>query len=161
MTLVILALDALDYDHVDHFDMDGFRLDGGFVQMESVAHQFEYPFTPEDWATVATGLHPTEQGVSEAGTSQWDNPIVDFASKFVGHLDVHTRAKLGRIVQRTVGAGYTTGETDEETIFDPEYAVVHNWPGVTNGAELRDVWRITNDEPPQEAFERKLLGKGV
>lgn len=161
MTLVILALDALDHALVEYFDVDEFRLDGGFVEMESVAHQFDYPFTPEAWATVATGLHPTEHGVTDAGTSQWDNPLVEFASKFVGHLDVHTRAALGRIVQRTTGAEYTMGETDAETMFDPDYAVVHNWPGVANGAELRDVWRITNDDPPKEVFERELLGKGV
>lgn len=161
MTIVVLALDALDYELVDYFGFDRFKLDGGFVKMETVAHQFDFPFTPEAWATMATGLEPTAHGVTESGASQWDNPFVDFASKFVGHLDVHTRAALGRIVKRTTGAEYTVGETDSPTVFDHDYAVVHNWPGVTNGAELREVWRITDGEPPQEVFERELLGKGT
>lgn len=160
MTLVVLALDALDSALVGHYDLDEFKLDG-WTEMETVAHQFEHPFTPEAWATAATGLHPTEHGVTKEGTSSWDNPLIDFASRFVGHLDVHTRAKLGNIITAVTGEEYTIGETDSPTMFDPEYAVVHNWPGVANGAELRKCWQITDGEPPKEYFERELLGMGA
>ncbi|QZP37525.1 alkaline phosphatase family protein [Halobaculum magnesiiphilum] len=160
MTLVILAIDALDTKLVEHYDIDEYRLDG-HTQMETVAHQFEHPFTPEAWATVATGLHPTEHGVTEEGTSSWDNPLIDFASQFVGHLDVHTRAWLGNKITALTGEEYTVGVTDSPTIFDPEYAVVHNWPGVANGAELRKTWQITDGDPPKEYFERELKGMAV
>lgn len=161
MTLVILALDALDTKLVEHYDRSEFVLDGGWTKMETVAHQFEHPFTPEAWATIATGLHPTEHGVTEEGTSSWDNPLIDFASKFVGHLDVHTRAKMGNFITRVTGEEYTVGTTDSPTMFDPDYAVVHNWPGVANGKELRKCWQITDGDPPQEQFERELLGMGA
>lgn len=161
MTLVILALDALDTELVDHYECDEYRLDGGWTEMETIAHQFEHPFTPEAWATVATGLHPTEHGVTESGTSSWDNPLIEFASKFVGHLDVHTRAWLGNKITALTGEEYSVGTTDEPSIFDPEYAVVHNWPGVANGDELRRTWQITDGDPPKEYFERELKGMSV
>ena len=160
MTLVILALDALDTKLVEHYGRDEYKL-RNYAQMETVAHQFEHPFTPEAWATAATGLHPTEHGVTDSGTSSWDNPLIDFASNFVGHLDVHTRAKIGNIINATIGAEYTVGVTDKPTMFDPDYAVVHNWPGVANGDELREVWQITDGDPPKEYFERELKGKAV
>lgn len=160
MTLVILALDALDAELVDHYGCDGYKLNN-HGRLETVTHQFDHPFTPEAWATVATGLHPMEHGVTASGTSAWDRPLIDFASKFVGRLDVHTRAWLGNIISKYTGAEYTIGETGSPTMFDHDYAVVHNWPGVANGDELREVWQITDGNPPKEYFERELLGKAV
>jgi hypothetical protein len=160
MTMIVLALDALDTALVEHYDIETYRLDG-WTRMETVAHQFEHPFTPEAWATVATGLHPTEHGVTEEGTSSWDNPVIDFASQFVGHLGVHTRATLGNAITAVTGEEYTVGTTDVPTVFDPGYAVVHNWPGVANGDELRKCWQITDGDPPKEQFERELLGMGA
>ena len=160
MTMVILAVDALDVALVEHYELEEFHLNG-YTEMETVAHQFEHPFTPEAWATIATGLHPTEHGVTEDGTSSWDNPVIDFASKFVGKLDVHTRAKLGNMITAVTGEEYTVGTTDSPTMFDPDYAVVHNWPGVANGDELRKAWQITDGDPPKEYFERELKGMGA
>jgi len=46
-------------------------------------------------------------------------------------------------------------------VFDQESRVVHNWPGVKNSEELRDVWRMTNQDYSREAFEREVYGKAA
>lgn len=157
MTLVILALDALDAALVKEFGIDELRLDTS-GQMETVAHMREKPYTPEVWATVATGLHPREHGVS-GGTSTWDNRIINFLSNFSGHLSMSIRSDLGDILERTTGAEYTISEVDNQHIFKKKNRIVHNWPGVHNGEELKRAWDImwregqTNDE-----FERDIYG---
>jgi len=91
------------------------------------------PYTPEVWATVATGLGPKDHGISTAGTSEWDNPALEFASRFTGHLSEGTRGTLGKVVRSRTGERARIGETDRESMFDADDAVVHNWPGVHDG----------------------------
>ncbi|WP_430505771.1 alkaline phosphatase family protein [Haloparvum sp. PAK95] len=157
MTLVVLGLDALDSALVDEFEVDSLRLDT-HGQMETVAHMREEPYTPEAWATIATGVHPREHGVS-GGTSTWDNSIVDFLSKYSGHLSMSMRAKLGNLVERTTRAEYTISEVDIPNIFEGGDRVVHNWPGVHNGEELKRAWDIMWREGQTNAeFERDIHG---
>lgn len=162
MTVVVLALDALDAGLVEHFDLDALKLET-HNQVETFSHMQDEPYTPEVWATIATGEHPEEHGVTDEGTSSWDNPFVNFASRFTGHLPLPLRIKLGAIARDTTGAEYAVGETDIPTIFDAEGRVVHNWPGVENGEELASVWHIMFDEPDHTDadFERKMYGKGA
>lgn len=159
MTVVVLALDALDSGLVDYFDLDLLRLNA-YGKMETFAHMQDSPYTPEVWASVATGLHPEEHGVTDAGISRWDNPIVNFASHFTGRLPLGLRIKLGAIARNTTGAEYAVGETESESIFDGDGRVVHNWPGVANGEELAAVWHVMFDEPDHTdaEFERKMYG---
>jgi len=63
MTVVVLALDALDAGLVDHFDLDAVRLESG-GEIETFANTQSVPYTPEVWATVATGLEPAEHGIT-------------------------------------------------------------------------------------------------
>lgn len=157
MTLVVLGVDALDSALVDEFDVDGLRLSSS-TQMETVAHVRDEPYTPEAWATVATGLHPREHGIS-TGTSEWDNPVVDFLSNYAGRLSMSWRSKLGNLIEETIGAEYTIAEVDAPTIFDGDDRIVHNWPGVHNGDELKRAWNIMWREGQTEAeFERDILG---
>lgn len=159
MTVVVLGLDALDAGLVEHFDLDALRL-RTHGRMETFAHMQDAPYTPEVWATVATGVHPTEHGVTDEGISQWDNRLVDFASRFTGRLPLGLRIKLGAVARETTGAEYAVGETDEPTFFDGDGRVVHNWPGVANGEELAAVWHVMFDEPDHTAaeFEREMYG---
>lgn len=159
MAIVVLALDALDAGLVEYFDLDSLRLTTS-AEIETFAHMQDEPYTPEVWATVATGEHPREHGVTDEGLSRWDNPVVDFASRFTGTLPLPLRIKLGRIAREATGAEYTVGETDLETVFDCDGRVVHNWPGVANGDELANVWHIMFDEPDHTDadFERELYG---
>lgn len=160
MTLFLLALDALDAGLVEHFDIDDFRLTS-FGEIETFAQTQEDPYTPEVWATVATGLGPNEHGVTGSGTSEWDNPILGFASRFTGGLSESVRGKLGKIVRDQTGERERLGETEARTIFDRDDAVVHNWPGVHNGAELQRAWDLmssVSEGKPQHEFERDLFG---
>lgn len=159
MTVVLLALDALDAGLVEHFDLDALRLTT-HGEMETFAHMQDEPYTPEVWATVATGEHPDDHGVTDEGVSQWDNPLVDFASRFTGTLPLPLRIKLGAFAREKTNAEYAVGETNSSTVFDSAGRVVHNWPGVANGDELAAVWHVMFDEPDHTDadFERKMYG---
>lgn len=162
MTVVVLAIDALDAGLVDYFDLNNIELKSN-DQMETFSHMQDEPYTPEVWASVATGLHPEEHGVTDEGISSWDNSLVNFASRFTGKLPLGLRIKLGAIARDTTGAEYAVGETDADSIFDDEGRVVHNWPGVVNGDELASVWHIMFDETDHTDadFERKMYGKAT
>ncbi|WP_440005436.1 alkaline phosphatase family protein [Halomicrococcus sp. SG-WS-1] len=162
MTLIILALDALDAGLVDHFDLDELCLET-HGSMETFSHMRRVPYTPEVWTTVATGRHPTEHGITDEGLSQWSNPLVEFASRFTGTLPLSTRIRLGEIATELTGAEYVVGNTDQETLFDQPGHVVHNWPGVANGSELATVWKLMDSHGRQSIaeFERELFGIGA
>lgn len=161
MTLVLIGLDALDVAQVDHYGIDTFRLrDWG--EMESVSHQLDWPHTGEVWPTVATGLHPTEHGITMSGESEWDNLILELGSKFTGHLPNNVRGRLGRAAKRTTGADWHIAYTDAETMFDAPGRMVHNWPGVHRNDVLEYVWKEidhANDRSiPEQQFDAELTG---
>lgn len=160
MTLVVLALDALDAGVVEHFESDSFRLDN-HRRIETFNHMRDQPYTLEVWPTVATGLSPVEHGVTESGTSEWNNSILNLASKFTGTFPETTRARLGTIATRLTGEEYQLAETEAHTVFDTPGRVVHNWPGVANNRYLLDVWQVlkpTEEGQSIEEFEWKVLG---
>ncbi|ELY86897.1 alkaline phosphatase family protein [Natrinema altunense] len=160
MTVVVLALDALDAGLVDHFDLDAVRLESG-GEIETFANTQAVPYTPEVWATVATGLEPAEHGITGGGTSEWANPALDLASTVTGRLDESTRGTLGKLVRSRTGTRERIGETDRESMFDADDAVVHNWPGVHDGRPLQRAWDLMNavaEGMPRHEFERELFG---
>lgn len=160
MTVLILALDALDAGLVEFFDVTEFELESS-QQIETFAHSKDTPYTPEVWTTVATGLEPREHGVTGSGTSKWSNPLLELASRFTGRLNESTRGTLGRFIRDKTGEREEIGETDAESIFDREGAVVHNWPGVYDGSDLQRAWDLMNaiaEGKPKREFERELLG---
>ncbi|MFC4543272.1 alkaline phosphatase family protein [Halosolutus amylolyticus] len=160
MTVVVLALDALDAGLVEYFDATEFELESS-KQIQTFAHSKDNPYTPEVWATVATGLGPDEHGITGSGTSEWNNSIFEFASRFTGRLDESTRGTLGRFVREKTGEREQIGETDVESIFDRDGAVVHNWPGVHDGSDLQRAWDLMNavaEGKPKHEFEQELLG---
>lgn len=160
MTVVVLALDALDAGLIEHFDATAFKLRSS-QQIETFAHSKDNPYTPEVWATVATGLGPEEHGITGSGTSEWSNPIFEFASRFTGRLNESTRGTLGRFVREKTGEREKIGETNVKSIFDRDDAVVHNWPGVHDGSDLQRAWDLMNavaEGKPKREFEQELLG---
>lgn len=161
MTLVVLGLDALDPVHVERSGTEAFQL-STWGECETFAHMYEKPHTSEVWPTVATGLHPTEHGMTEDRTSRWDNQVVDFASQFTGRLSGKHRAVLGEIAQRITGADWELREVETPTFLDGQGRVVHNWPGVYRGEELQRAWGVfrranQNDMSTQE-FDRRIRG---
>lgn len=162
MTLVVVALDALDAGLVEYFRpvSDGLVLESA-DELETFAHSKDDPFTPEVWASVATGLQPTEHGVTGAGTSEWDNHLLELGSKVTGRLSESTRGTLGKLVRRNTGHREKIGSTEVETMFDRDGAVVRNWPGVTDGSDLQTAWDLMNaaaGDLPRNDFERELFG---
>lgn len=157
MTLIILGLDALDAALVEEFDVNALQLDT-HGQMETIAHMREQPYTPEAWATIATAVHPRDHGVS-GGTSSWDSPVFDFLSNFTGRLSMSMRSDLGNFIERTTGAEYTIAEVDIPHMFEDDDRVVHNWPGIHNGKELKRAWDLMWREGQTNAeFERDIHG---
>ncbi|MFC6766349.1 alkaline phosphatase family protein [Natrinema soli] len=163
MTVVVLALDALDAGLVEHFGVTDFELETS-QQIKTFSHSRDNPYTPEVWATVATGLGPEEHSITGSGTSEWNNPVLELASQFTGRLNESTRGTLGRFVRDQTGEREQIGETDAKSIFDREGAVVHNWPGVHNGSDLQQAWDLMNavaEGKPKHEFEQELLGLGA
>lgn len=161
MTLVVLALDALDAGLVGYFDIDAYRLETN-GELETFAGKLEVPYTLEVWTTVATGLTVEEHGVTRAGTSSWSNPLLEQLSRVTALLSERHRTQLGDVVERLTGAEHSLGMTDAETVFDPPDRVVHNWPGVTDGTELQRVWNLlkqANDGDIRDReFRRRVFG---
>lgn len=160
MTLVLLGLDALDAALVDRFDMDAYRLDAS-GEIETFAHSREVPYTLEVWPTVVTGVGPDEHGITESGTSDWNNPILELGSKLTGQLPEGTRGRLGRFVRETTGEREKLAETGSWSVFDRPDAVVHNWPGVYEGSDLQRAWDLmeaTTEGMDRSTFERELMG---
>ncbi|UIP01069.1 alkaline phosphatase family protein [Halobaculum sp. CBA1158] len=161
--LLVLALDALDHEHVSRFDVPALELEQA-RPIETFSYMKDQPYTLEVWPTVATGLGPEEHGLTGGGTSEWDNSAVNFVSKFTSKLGGNTRDKLGSLAESVTGATYSIPETDSEHVFQGEGRVVHNWPGVHNSAELKRVWDTANpDEGDQTigGFEREIYGIGA
>ena len=167
MTLVVLGLDALDAELVEYFDVDAYQLDN-HGKMESVAYMFDdRPHTGEVWPTVATGLHPSEHGITGGTESQWSNPIIEFASRIIEPLDLKmgTRNKLGDIVEDVTGASWELSTVSDPTFLDSSNRVVHNWPGVHRNSALHRIWNVIgdgiksgDDNMPKEVYERKVKG---
>lgn len=155
MTLVVLAIDALDAAQVEHFDIEEYKLKTR-GEMETFAHQNPVPHTGEVWPTVATGLGPEDHGITHGGESEWDRRWVEYLSRAAGpFVPMKTRAKVGRLIQRATGADWGLNETDERTIFDDEGRYVHNWPGVHRGEELQRVWRDIEHATEKGMAERQ------
>lgn len=160
MTLVILGLDALDPVLVDRWNLENIPLDG-CGEMETFSHTKNRPLTPEVWPTIATGLGPEEHGITRGNTSTWDNPIIDFASRFTWFLSFRMRGRLGDIAHEVTGADHTIPETEADGIFTGRDRVVHNWPGVENSDWLRQVWATANpgeNDTTEDEFDRSVYG---
>lgn len=160
MTLIVLGLDALDAAQVEHYGLDEFKLNT-HGEMETFAHQNPIPHTGEVWPSIATGLHPSEHGITHGGESKWDNLLIEYASRILGpYISMHRRADLGRVIRAVTGADWEINETEKPTFFDEPGRFVHNWPGTINGNEVRKVWRHINhtvsEGDPQEDFDRDL-----
>lgn len=131
MTVVVLAIDAIDHALVDYFDLDALRLqtDG---EIATFNYAQEVPYTPEVWTTVATGLPIEEHDVKDAGTSKWSHPVLELGSKITGHFPEHYRYLLGQFVKEHTNEDWGFGTTSMETMFDGEGNYLHNWPGIDN-----------------------------
>lgn len=165
MTLIVLAIDALDNRLVDRYDCESLALHRS-ARIQSVAVTFDHPLTTEVWPTVATGLHPRDHGLVKSNASGWDNPFVDLVSKVLEPVPQEHRRRLGNVAQAAFGAEYALEETDEPTFLDGTRREVHNWPGVHNSHVLRERWQEI-EKPARDStysarkYERRVLAGGA
>lgn len=160
MTLVVLALDAADIRHAEDFGCENMLLED-HVEMRSVAHRFEHPHTGEAWPSIATGLHPTEHGIS--GYGQWDNPVLTMLSHGAQTLNVsgEIRGKIGSAIKENTDQEWHLQTVEEPTFLDGEYRAVHNWPGVHRNDVLHYIWGLfqdlKDDKLSEETFRREAF----
>lgn len=160
MTLIVLGLDALDAGLVDYWDIDSLKLDQ-HREIETFSYGHETPYTLEVWPTIATGLHPEQHGITAKDSSDWENPILDFLSQYADRLPGRLQSRLGSYLDSATTSDFALATTSEETFFDGPKRTVQNWPGVTEGRELVDVWDMTDAGYSKGAFEREVLGKAA
>lgn len=164
MTLVILGIDALDASQIENFEMNEVLLKS-YGEMETFSYMLDRPHTGEVWPTIATGLHPREHGITGASEAEWDNRLVEFASRFTGHLQFSTRNKLGNAANKLLGASWELAETDCDSFLDDPDRECHNWPGVHKSSELERLWRtlqiVNNNGMSQAEFDRALYGEAA
>lgn len=156
MTLVVLALDAVDVRHAEDFGAKEILLDS-HVEMRSVAHRLDHPHTGEAWPSIATGLHPTEHGIS--GHGEWDNPILTALSRLAHKLNVsgNVRDRIGDAIKAKTDQEWHLQTVDDPTFLDSEYRAVHNWPGVYRNESLHYIWGLFGGATKQEMSEETLV----
>jgi hypothetical protein len=138
-TVCVLALDAADLRLARRWDCDNILLDKA-GPIETFAHSKDEPYTPEVWATVATGVGPELHGIGEETQGQeWDNPLLRAASRVTEHLPSKARRKLGRPF-RSVGATHTMQRV-ADGVNHPLDATL-SWPGIDGAEHLQEAWRV-------------------
>jgi len=158
MSLVVLALDAADVYHAEEYGCDNLLLDE-YTEMRSVAHRLDHPHTAEAWPSIATGLHPTEHGIS--GHGKWDNPILTILSRLAHATGVsgEIRGKIGDAIKDNSDQEWSLQIVDKPTFLDGEYRAVHNWPSVYRNEALQYIWglfqKLKDDELSEATFVRE------
>jgi hypothetical protein len=141
-TVCVLALDAADYRLAREWDCQNILLDE-HRELETFAYSLDHPYTPEVWATVATGAHPEDHGIgAEKQESEWGNSLLRLASRLTQHLSPRTRQALGRPF-RVLGASQTFQQVTEDV--DHPFDDALSWPGITPAEQLREAWRLADD----------------
>jgi len=156
MTLVVLALDAADMKHAVEFECSNI-LGDAHVEMQTLSHSLDYPYTGEVWPSIATGLHPSTHGVT--GQGSWDNPILTALSR-VAHkvnLNESIRDGVGDAIKDRTGQEWTLETVDHPTFLDGEYRAVHNWPGVYRNEVLHYIWGLFGGAAKEEMGEDTLI----
>lgn len=140
-TVAVLALDAADYDLVQRWDCENLLLDR-HGDLETYAHSKDEPYTPEVWATVATGVGPETHGIGEQRQEvEWDNPLLRAASHLTQHLPPRYRQALGRPFRRR-GATQTFQSVSDECVTP--FDATLSWPGLGEATHLREMWSVAD-----------------
>ena len=138
-TICVLALDAADYELVQKLECKNMLLEN-HGPLEVFGHNFDVPQTTEVWPTIATGLSPTEHGMSRE-VRQWDSPVLQSLSKGTDLLPDGVRTALGAPF-RKLGAGRSIEQTDTT---DHAFDRVFGWPGITSADHLHEAWQWYNE----------------
>lgn len=154
-TLCVLALDAADNELAKRWNCQNLLLERS-RPVETFAHSKDEPYSPEVWATVATGVGPKTHGIGEDRQEvHWDNPLLRAASHLTQHLPPRYRQALGRPFRRR-GATQTFQEITDglEDAFDATLS----WPGLGEATHLRKMWR-TADQAVHDDLDASVVHK--
>lgn len=136
----VVALDAADYRLAREWDCQNI-LQTTYKEIETFCYSKPWPLTTEVWTSVATGLHPSEHGISNIDEARdWDSTALAVASKATQYLPIGLRKALGRIV-RQGGAEQTLDQTDADHVFE----AVNGWPGISPASRLNHAWSLMDD----------------
>lgn len=156
-TLAVLALDAADYRLARKWDCENILLDEA-GRLETFTYSLDHPFTPEVWASVATGLHPNEHGVRE-DAADWNSLPLRLASKMTHFFPHKVRNQLGKPFRKR-GLEQEIHRTSSSHAF--EQGVAFGWPGIADAEHLSEAWKwasqINRDQLTEESLHQKTLG---
>jgi predicted AlkP superfamily pyrophosphatase or phosphodiesterase len=158
MALVVLALDAADIRHAEDFDCENILLDE-HTKMQSVAHRLDHPHTGEAWPSIATGLHPTEHGIT--GHGEWDSTLLTVLSRVAHALNLsrNIRSAVGDRIKEKTEHDWQLQTVDAPTFLDGEFRAVHNWPGVYRNEAIHYVWdlfhKLQEGDLSEQTFTRE------
>lgn len=154
-TIAVLALDAADFELLRRWDCKNILLKN-HRDLETVAFTHDLPYTPEVWATVATGLSPEEHGVS-GKTEEWDSFLLNSASPVIKRFPDSFRTRAGKIAER-FGANTKQPSLVNDTVFSNGMLV--QWPGITEANHFKEAqhWlSLINDGKLSERELRNRL----
>jgi len=93
----IVALDALEYDLVEEFNLESIKqLEYGRIDVSS----FHDLATPVIWASFITGLGPEKHGVSVQEVQVWKNPVIDKLRQFSIKIKLDRIRGKGKILRK-------------------------------------------------------------
>jgi len=156
-TLCVLALDAADYKYLQEWGCTNVLLER-HRDLETFSWSKDEPYTPEVWATVATGVSPEKHGIGEDKQElEWNNPLLRLASRVTERLPPKVRQELGRpFRERGFGSEFTEINESVDHVFDAQLS----WPGLGDAPHLRKMWRTADDtvrgDLPQETVNERL-----
>lgn len=160
--LAVLGIDAADYRLAKKWECENLLLES-HRELEPIAHSLDTPATLEVWPTIATGLHPTEHGVTVTDL-QWDNRGLQLASEITQYLPSNLRYHLGNLFREN--NDLQSPQTDSSHVF--EDGAVYNWPGITPATDWGQAseWfgQVKRGEISEQEFFRYELGnagKGI
>lgn len=163
-TLIILGIDAADYDLLTRWNCENLLLDN-HAEIETFTHSLDTPTTLEVWPSLATGVRPDRHGIVPDPTERSQTPFWKQAA-IAGLSRLPKWAEIGvrRLKQNQYESTFPV--TDHDHVF--EAGSVYNWPGVTpcyDWSEESDWFKAVSDgEMTDMEFRRRHLGnagKGI
>lgn len=154
----VIALDAADYELAKRWSCENMLLEHN-GPLETFSYTYEDPYTPEVWASVATGLHPTEHGVHGRNDEEWSSATLNFLSSSARYLPSSFRSRLGSALDQKVSSR-SISITDQPHVFSS--GKVYEWPGISESPHLIEAWdvieRAENGELSEEELFSDLIG---
>lgn len=139
-SIIILALDAADLRLAERWNCENILLEY-HSPIDTYSYSYDVPYTPEVWATVATGKGPDELQV--AGKERQHNiPLESLGRKIIKKLPVITQEQTGELLDKLIKNDQSERQL-EGTIF--EKGLVNQWPGLVSSPNFRSDQNIVKE----------------